>query len=84
MASPDRLDPLAFAGSFAELESDLPHGVTLPAWRSERNRPAAAARRSEGRGAGADLAPQRRTPWGVRMWARRPRSGRGPSPRRYK
>ena len=83
MTGPDRLDPLAFTGSFAELESDLPPGVTLPAWRSERNRPAAAGRRTEARGAGADLAPQRRTPFGVRMRARRPRSGRGPSPRRY-
>jgi hypothetical protein len=83
MTSPDRLDPLAFAGSFAELESDLPPGMTLPAWRTERNRPAAAASRTERRGASANLAPQARTPWGVRMWARRPRSGRGPSPRRY-
>ena len=83
MTSPDRLDPLAFAGSFAELESDLPPGMTLPAWRSERNRPAAAGSRTWEPGAGADLAPQRRTPWGVRMRARRPRSGRGPSPRGY-
>jgi hypothetical protein len=42
MTSPDRLDPLAFAGGFAELESDLPPGMTLPAWRTERRRPAAA------------------------------------------
>jgi hypothetical protein len=83
MTSPDRLDPLAFAGSFAELESDLPPGMTLPAWRTERRRPSAAARGSEARDAGADLAPQLRTPFGVRMWARRPRSWRGPSPRRY-
>jgi hypothetical protein len=84
MTSPDRLDPLAFVGSFAELESDLPPGMTLKAWRSGRNRPAAAASRVGRGGAGADLAPQRRTPFGVQMRARRPRSGRGPSPRRYK
>jgi hypothetical protein len=83
MASPDRLDPLAFAGSFAELESDLPPGMTLRAWRTERNRPAAAASRTGDGGTGADLAPERRTPRGVRIGARRPRSGRGPSPRRY-
>ena len=83
MTTPDRLDPLAFVGSFAELESDVPPGTTLPAWRGERNRPAAAASRTGRGGAGPDLAPQRRTPFGVRMWTRRPRSGRGPSPRRY-
>jgi hypothetical protein len=83
MTSRDRLDPLAFAGSFAELESDVPPGMTLQAWRSERNRPAAAASRIEPGGADTDLAPQRRTPFGVRMRAHRPRSGRGPSPRRY-
>jgi hypothetical protein len=83
MTSLDRLDPLAFAGAFAELESDLPPGMTLPAWRIERNRPAAAGSRTGRGGAGADLAPRRRTPLGVRMRARRPRSGRGPSQRRY-
>jgi hypothetical protein len=83
MTSPDRLDPLAFAGSFAELESDVPPGMTLQAWRSERNRPAAAAPRTGRGGAGTDRAPQRRTPFGVRMRARRPRGGRGPSPGRY-
>jgi hypothetical protein len=82
MTSPNRLDPLTFPGSFAELESDLPPGMTLPAWRTERRRPSAAARGSEGRGAAADLAPKPRTPFGVPMRARRPRSWRGPSPRR--
>ena len=37
MASPDRLDPLSFAGCFAYLDSEIPPGVTLPAWRSRRS-----------------------------------------------
>jgi hypothetical protein len=36
MTSPDRLDPLSFAGSFAYLEADVPPELTLPAWRSQR------------------------------------------------
>jgi hypothetical protein len=83
MTSTDRLDPLTFAGSFAYLESDLPPGLTLPAWRSQRSGSASpASSTSDEAAAGADLAPQGRTPLGVRMRARRPRSGRGPGPRR--
>jgi hypothetical protein len=88
MTSPDRLDALTFTGCFAELESDIPPGLTLTAWRcgrtgSKRDRPGLADA-STGRGAaGAGLAPQDRT---LRVLGRahRPRSGRGPSPRRYK
>jgi hypothetical protein len=36
MTSPDRLDPLSLAGSFACLEADVPLGLTLPAGRSQR------------------------------------------------
>ena len=39
MTSPVRLDPLAFAGSFAYLASDIPPGVTLAVWRSQRCSP---------------------------------------------
>jgi hypothetical protein len=74
MTSPDRLDPLSFAGCFADLEGDIPAGLTLAAWRSQRTAGTDAA-------AGADLAPQGRT-LRARMRARRPRGGRGPSPRR--
>jgi hypothetical protein len=88
MASVDRLDPVSFAGCFAYVDSEIPPGVTLLAWRSrrsgsERRPPQPRATTIGGAGAGADRAPQRRTPFGVRMRARRPRSGRGPSPRRY-
>ncbi len=86
MTSPDRLDPLTFAGCFAYLDSDVPPGVTLPVWRSQRTTRSAerlqlAARRSDLDSAGADLAPQNRT-LRVPGRAHRPRSGRGPSPRR--
>ena len=83
MTSPDRLDPLAFAGSFAYLESDVPPDMTLTTWRSQRSRSAPASASSARLDGAADLAPQDRTPLGVRMRAHRPRSGRGPSPRRY-
>jgi hypothetical protein len=36
MTSPDRLDPLSLAGSFACLEADVLLGLTLPAGRSQR------------------------------------------------
>jgi hypothetical protein len=36
MTSPDRLDPLSFAGSLAYLKADVPLGLTLPARRSQR------------------------------------------------
>jgi hypothetical protein len=66
MTSLDRLDPLTFNGCFAYLESDIPPGVTLPAWRSQRTAsnadgsPVAGASIVGDRG-GADLAPQDRT-----------------------
>jgi hypothetical protein len=75
MSSNDRLDPHSFSGCFAELESDLPGGVTLAGWRSERHRPVGDAAPA------ASRAPQVRT-LRARWWARRPRSGRGPGPRR--
>jgi hypothetical protein len=83
MSSPDRLDPLGFAGSFSYLESDVPPGITLQAWRSRRNRPAAAPRFPAVAGADADGAPHART-LRARMETRRPRSRRGPSPTRYR
>ena len=88
MTSPDRLDPLSFTGCFAELDSDIPPGVTLLAWRSQRARSnpkrpqIATPSTGEGEGgAGADLAPRDRT-LRVRGRAHRPRRGRGPSARR--
>ncbi len=86
MTSPDRLDPLTFAGCFAYLDSDVPAGVTLPVWRSQRagstsDRPQVASASIGGDGAGADRAPQGRT-LRARRRAHRPRSGRGPSARR--
>jgi len=86
MTSPDRLNPLAFVGCFAYVDSDVPPGVTLKIWRAQRTAPEWQSRRlatgqSERAGAGADLAPQDRT-LRVPGRARRSRSGRGPSPRR--
>jgi hypothetical protein len=86
MASPDRLDPLSFAGCFAYLDSEIPPGVTLPAWRSRRSgskrkAPQPRGTTTGGAGAGADRAPQGRT-LRVPARARRPRNGRGPSARR--
>jgi hypothetical protein len=86
MTSPDPLDPLAFAGCFAYVDSDIPPGVTLTTWRAKRTARMSQSRRratgqSERAGGGADLAPQDRT-LRVPGRARRPRSGRGPSPRR--
>ena len=79
MTRPDRLDPLTFAGSFAYLDSDVPAGVTLAAWRSHRGGPD--PERPSQAGAGADLAPRHRT-LRVPGLAHRPDSGRGRSPRR--
>jgi hypothetical protein len=86
MASPDRLDPLSFAGCFAYLDSEIPPGVTVPAWRSRRSgskrkAPQPGGTATGGAGAGADRAPQGRT-LRVPGRARRPRNGRGPSARR--
>jgi hypothetical protein len=88
MTSPDRLDPPTFTGCFAYLEADIPPGMTLLVWRSQR--PSSDAKEaadpggsSGGAGAGADLAPEGRT-LRVLMRAHRPRSGRGPSPRRIR
>jgi hypothetical protein len=86
MASLDRLDPVSFAGCFAYLDSEIPPGVTLPAWRSRRSGskrkpPQPRGTTTGGAGAGADRALQGRT-LRVPGSARRPRNGRGPSPRR--
>jgi hypothetical protein len=86
VASSDRLHPLSFAGCFAYFDSEIPPGVTLPAWRSRRSGskgkpPQPRGTTTGGAGADADLAPQDRT-LRVRGKAHRPRSGRGPSPRR--
>ena len=58
MTDPDRLNPLLFAGCFAYLDSDVPAGMTLPAWRSQRNGSAAASSSPPVAGAGADRAPR--------------------------
>jgi hypothetical protein len=86
MPGPDRRDPVSSAGCFAYLESEVPPGLTLSAWREQRA--GSTAKRgplsngaSSRAGAGADLAPQDRT-CGCAKGARRPRSGRGPVPRR--
>ena len=71
MTDPDRLNPLLFAGCFAYLDSDVPAGMTLPAWRSQRNGSAAASSSPPVAGAGADRAPEDRT-----LRARLGRSGR--------
>ena len=86
MSSPDRLDPLSFAGCFAYLDSEIPAGVTLRAWRSRRSGskrkpPQPRSTTTGGAGASADRAPQGRT-LRVPRRARRPRNGRGPSVRR--
>jgi hypothetical protein len=79
VTSPDRLDPLTFAGSFAYLDSEVPAGVTLAAWRAQRGGPD--PNRPRQAGAGADLAHRGRT-LRVLGLAHRPHSGRGRSPRR--
>jgi hypothetical protein len=79
VTAPDRFDPLALAGSFAYLQSDVPPGVTLPAWR--RRRAAAVAPNTEV-ASGADRGPEDRALRAL-WWPGRPRGGRGPSPRSY-
>jgi hypothetical protein len=64
MTSCNRLDPLAFAGSFAYLESDLPPGVTLSDWRLLRTRSAGAGVPATRADLDAGLAPEDRTPLG--------------------
>jgi hypothetical protein len=86
MNGPDQLNPLKFAGCFAYVDSDVPPGVPLKTWRLSRTArmsepPLTAMGRTEQGRAGADLAPEDRT-LRVPGRARRPRSGRGPSPRR--
>jgi hypothetical protein len=73
MNRPDQIDPLGFPGCFAYLETDIPPGLSLAAWRAQTTREREPAR--------ADRAPQDRT-LRVRGGAHRPRSGRGPDPRR--
>jgi hypothetical protein len=65
MSRPDQIAPLEFPGCFACLETDIPPGLTLAAWRTQ-----ATADRDSAR---ADLAPQDRT-LRVRRGAHRPRS----------
>jgi hypothetical protein len=85
MTGPDQLDPLEFAGCFAYGDSDVPPDLPLKTWRWRPARmsepPLTATGRSEQGRAGADLAPEDRT-LRVPGRARRPRSGRGPIPRR--
>jgi hypothetical protein len=81
MTNPDRLDPLAFCGCFAYLDSDIPPEMTLADWRSRR---AGSPRFDLSTAAGAaapDHAPHGRTLW-ARMTAHGPRGRRGLSPRR--
>jgi hypothetical protein len=82
MTNSDRLDPLAFCGCFAYLDSDIPPEMTLADWRARR-----AGSRSfdlstaAGGAAGPDHAPHGRT-LGARMTAHGPRARRGLSPGR--
>ena len=73
MTEPNRLDPLTFAGCLSELASDVPPGLTLRAWRSQRT--------SHGSAGGTGLAPQDRAQ-GARWGRRRPPRQGGPSERR--
>jgi hypothetical protein len=41
MTSSERVDPLSFSGCFAYLGCDVPAGMTLAAWRSQRTSPKA-------------------------------------------
>jgi hypothetical protein len=69
VTTPDSFDPLALRGSFAYLESDVPPGVTLPAWRHHRaSTPAPNAEAADGAGP----AQNGRAPRALR-WARRKR-----------
>jgi hypothetical protein len=86
MTSPDRLDPLSFAGSFAYLDSHVPPGMTLPAWRSQRSganrQPRQLPRSTTGRAdAGADLGAPGSHPAGARQGASAAPPAR-PRPRR--
>jgi hypothetical protein len=78
MTGRDRLDPLSFTGCIAELESDVPPGVALSAWRSQRSTSRDDRQRvassEEATAATAERAPEPRT-LGARLWARRARSG---------
>jgi hypothetical protein len=77
MTGPDRLDPLAFCGCFAYLDSDIAPEMTLADWRSRRaGSPRFDLSTATGGAAGPDLAPQGCT-LGARMTAHGPRSRRG-------
>ena len=85
MNPPSRPDPHRFVGCFAYLASDIPPGVTLSAWRSQR--PAKNPRRAHsphgpsGADQGApDPAAQART-LPTAAWSGGPDAGRGSSPR---
>lgn len=56
-----QIGPLRFVGCFAYLESDIPPGLTLAAWRTHMTADRDSAR--------ADLAPQGRTLPGARLGA---------------
>jgi hypothetical protein len=82
MTSRDRLDPPAFFGCFAYVDSDIPPGMTLADWRSRRSgSPGFDSSTTSGAPrAGPVLAPHDRTPR-ARM-AHGPHGGRGLSPGR--
>ena len=81
MTSPDRLDPLAFFGCFAYVDSDIRPGMTLADWRARRSgTPGFDSSTAAGGAADTGLAPHDR-PLRQRM-THGPRSGRGPGPGR--
>jgi hypothetical protein len=82
MTSPDRLDPLAFCGCFAYLDSDIPPEMTLADWRTQRaGSPSFDSSTAAGGAAGPDHAPHGRIPR-ARMTAHGPHGRRGLSPGR--
>jgi hypothetical protein len=82
MTNPDPLDPLAFCGGFAYLDSDIPPEMTLADWRARRaGSPSFDSSTAAGAAAGPDHAPHGRT-LGARMGAQGPRGRRGLSPGR--
>jgi len=57
MTRPDRLDPIAAAGSFAYLESDAPPEMSLQDWRAQQRDASGGSSRSGAGGADAGHAP---------------------------
>jgi hypothetical protein len=80
MASPDRLDPPAFSGRFANLDSDIPAEMKLADWCSRPSgAPGFDSSTAAGGAAGPDLAPDDRI-LRARIRAHGPRGWRGPRP----